>query len=114
MTAKTPAQRKAAERARKALAGISEVRGIFAPPADHAAIKQAACLALGAEAATDARIEMLEDLAKAVWMLDRSGFIGTMDDESESECAHLRGIARQTVDAYTAHKRTLQPPLRVI
>ena len=43
MTAATPAQRKAAERARKAAAGLSEVRlGIYAPPAHHAAIKLAA------------------------------------------------------------------------
>jgi hypothetical protein len=49
--------------------------------------------------------EMLEDLSKAVWMLDRSGFIGTTDEYSETECSHLLGIARQTVDAYTAYKR---------
>lgn len=41
MTAKTSAQRKSAERARKAQAGISEVRGIWAPVDKHAAIKAA-------------------------------------------------------------------------
>ena len=49
--------------------------------------------------------EMLEDLAKAVWMLDQAGYIGTDDEDSEVECAHLRRIARQTVDAYTAYRR---------
>ena len=43
MTAKRPdptaAQRKAAERARKAAAGLAEVRGIFAPKPDHTKIK---------------------------------------------------------------------------
>ena len=38
--AKTTAQRQAAFRARRA--ATPEVRGIFAPQADHAAIKQAA------------------------------------------------------------------------
>ena len=38
----TNAARQAAYRARKAAAGTTEVRGIFAPPADHAAIKEAA------------------------------------------------------------------------
>lgn len=42
MTQKTPAQRKAEERARKKDAGLSEVRGIFAPDEHHAEIKQAA------------------------------------------------------------------------
>ena len=42
MTAQTVAQRKAAERARKALAGLAEVRGIYAHPDDHAPIKEAA------------------------------------------------------------------------
>ena len=42
----TNAQRQAAFRARKA--ATPEVRGIFAPPADHAAIKKAA-LALAAK-----------------------------------------------------------------
>ena len=37
MTAKTPAERQAAYRARKA--ATPEVRGIFARPEDHAAIK---------------------------------------------------------------------------
>lgn len=46
--AKTAAQRKAAERQRYAEAGLAEVRGIYAPAADHAAIKDAA-----------ARIEMM-------------------------------------------------------
>lgn len=39
MTAQTPAQRKAAERQRHKEAGRTEVRGIYAKPADHAAIK---------------------------------------------------------------------------
>lgn len=46
MTAATPAERKAAERARKAKAGLAEVRGIFAPPEKHAAIKEAAAKVL--------------------------------------------------------------------
>lgn len=41
-TAKTPAQRQAAYRARKAADSLSEVRGIFAPTGLHAAIKAAA------------------------------------------------------------------------
>ena len=40
--AKTPAERKAAERLRKQEAGLSEVRGIFAPTEHHDAIKEAA------------------------------------------------------------------------
>jgi len=45
MTAATPAQRKAAERARQAEAGLAEVRlGIYAPPEHHAEIKRAAVL----------------------------------------------------------------------
>ena len=42
MTAKTPAQRKADQRAREKLAGLEEVRGILAPPARHAEVKEAA------------------------------------------------------------------------
>ena len=42
MTAKTPAQRKAAERARAKDAGMAEVRGIIAPVVHHEAIKEAA------------------------------------------------------------------------
>ena len=42
MTAKTPAQRKADQRAREKEAGLSEVRGIHAPPDDHQAIREAA------------------------------------------------------------------------
>ena len=42
MTAATPAQRKAAERARKAAAGLAEVRGIHAPAEHHPEIKEAA------------------------------------------------------------------------
>ena len=38
-TAKTPAQRMAAFRARKAAQQLSEVRGIFAPPALHPPIR---------------------------------------------------------------------------
>jgi alkanesulfonate monooxygenase SsuD/methylene tetrahydromethanopterin reductase-like flavin-dependent oxidoreductase (luciferase family) len=38
----TAAQRKAAERARKAAEGLAEVRGIWARPEDHAAIKSEA------------------------------------------------------------------------
>lgn len=38
----TPAQRKAAERQRHKEAGRTEVRGIYADPADHAAIKKCA------------------------------------------------------------------------
>ena len=49
--------------------------------------------------------EMLEDLAKSVWMLDQSGFIHTDDEESEAECNNLRHIARQTVDVYTSYRR---------
>ena len=40
--AKTPAERQAAFRARKAQADTAEVRGIFAHPDDHADIKAAA------------------------------------------------------------------------
>ena len=42
MTAKTPAQRKADQRARNKEAGLSEVRGIHAPPDDHPTIREAA------------------------------------------------------------------------
>ncbi len=42
MTAKTPAQRKADQRARNKEAGLSEVRGIHAPPDDHPTIRAAA------------------------------------------------------------------------
>ena len=42
MTAKTPAQRKADQRAREKEAGLSEVRGIHAPPDDHPTIRAAA------------------------------------------------------------------------
>lgn len=42
MTAKTPAQRKADQRAREKEAGLSEVRGIHAPPDDHPTIREAA------------------------------------------------------------------------
>ena len=42
MTAKTPAQRKADQRAREKEAGLSEVRSIHAPPDDHQAIREAA------------------------------------------------------------------------
>jgi hypothetical protein len=42
MTAQTPAQRKAAERARDAAADVAEVRGIKAPTKHHAKIKAAA------------------------------------------------------------------------
>lgn len=42
MTAKTIAQRQAALRARRAAEGLSEVRGIFLPPKQHAALKKAA------------------------------------------------------------------------
>jgi hypothetical protein len=36
----TAAQRKAAERARKAAEGLAEVRGIWARPEDHARLKE--------------------------------------------------------------------------
>lgn len=39
---KTPAQRKADQRAREKEAGLSEVRGIHAPPDDHPTIREAA------------------------------------------------------------------------
>jgi hypothetical protein len=42
VTAQTTAQRQAAYRTRKAAANLPEVRGIFAPTADHPAIKAAA------------------------------------------------------------------------
>lgn len=42
MTPKTPAQRKAEERARKAAVGLTEVRGIHAPSRHHEEIRQAA------------------------------------------------------------------------
>ena len=42
MTAATPAERQRAYRARKAAAQLQEVRGIFAPQEQHAAIKAAA------------------------------------------------------------------------
>ena len=48
--------------------------------------------------------EMLEDVAKAVRMLDRGGFIGALDEESEAECDNLRRIAMQTVDAYAQYR----------
>ena len=46
MTAATPAQRKAAQRAREKLAGLSEVRGILAPAALHGEVREAAGKAL--------------------------------------------------------------------
>ena len=42
MTAQTTAQRQAALRARQAILGLSEVRGIYLPPSQHAALKSAA------------------------------------------------------------------------
>lgn len=39
-TAQTPAQRQEAMRARRAMLGMTEVRGIYAPPELHAAIKE--------------------------------------------------------------------------
>jgi hypothetical protein len=39
MTAKTPAERKAAERARRLKEGLEELRGIYAPKTQHAALK---------------------------------------------------------------------------
>jgi hypothetical protein len=42
MTQQTPAQRKQAERKRKAAQGLHEVRGIYADKAKHRAIKAAA------------------------------------------------------------------------
>lgn len=42
MTSTTNAQRQAAYKARQRAAGLAEVRGIWARPADHAAIKAAA------------------------------------------------------------------------
>ena len=55
MTAATPAQRKATERAKKAAAGLTEVRGIYAPPEKHAAIKQAAAAIIGFRIKADNR-----------------------------------------------------------
>jgi hypothetical protein len=46
MTAKTPAQRKAAQRAREKAAELAEVRGILAPPLRHPEIKEAAAKVL--------------------------------------------------------------------
>jgi len=46
MTASTPAQRKATQRARQAAAGLSEVRGIMAPLDRHDDIKKAAAKVL--------------------------------------------------------------------
>ena len=40
MTAKTAAQRKAAERKRARDAGLTEVRGVYAPPDLHAFIRK--------------------------------------------------------------------------
>jgi hypothetical protein len=42
MTAQTPAQRKQDERARKAMSGLMEVRGIYLPPELHAKLKELA------------------------------------------------------------------------
>ncbi len=39
MIAKTPTQRKAAERARKKAEGLEEVRGIYAPKSEHDKIR---------------------------------------------------------------------------
>jgi hypothetical protein len=39
VTAKTPNQRKAAERARKKAEGLEEVRGIYAPKSEHDKIR---------------------------------------------------------------------------
>ena len=48
---KTPAQRKADQRARNKEAGLSEVRGIHAPPYDHPT-----CLLYTSDAADDCSI----------------------------------------------------------
>jgi len=113
---KTTANREWREVTRGAPEGVPTGRTVhaFAQRVEALAIagcdkRHAAEIASLRAALPDARIEllseMLEDLAKAVWMLDRAGFIGTLDEDSEAECAHLRGIARRTVDAYTAYKR---------
>jgi len=44
----TPAERKAAQRARQVQQGLFEVRGIFAPKASHQAIRMAAQATTGA------------------------------------------------------------------
>ena len=46
MTTKPSAPRVAAHRARKAAAGLAEVRGIWAPKEDHARVKEAAGIVL--------------------------------------------------------------------
>lgn len=48
MKAKTTAQKQRDFRARKIAQGLTEVRGIFAPPEAHAAIKEAARELVGA------------------------------------------------------------------
>lgn len=42
MTAQTTKERQEAMRARRAMLGMTEVRGIYAPPSMHAAIKELA------------------------------------------------------------------------
>lgn len=51
----TPAERKADERARIALLGLTEVRGIYLPPALHKEIKEAARKLLKKHTAKEAR-----------------------------------------------------------
>lgn len=46
MTAKTTAERQRAYKARKAEAGLTEVRGIYAPAERHHAIREAAAKVL--------------------------------------------------------------------
>jgi len=55
MTAKTPAQRKADERARNKEAGLSEVRGIIAPDQHHAEVKEKAKAWITAQARREMR-----------------------------------------------------------
>ncbi len=46
MIAKTTAERQRAYKANKAAEGLTEVRGIFAPPARHAEVREAAAKTL--------------------------------------------------------------------
>ena len=50
--------------------------------------------------ADKARIEQLNVIASILWRLLDKGFIHTWDEESEGECAHLRGLAHDELKRY--------------
>lgn len=95
-----------AELSKEAIANIAMRVGMPSFYPDELVTFARACYEAGrvAEMEEAAKLrEMLEDLSKAVWLLDQKGFIWTWEDEAE--CQHLRGIALQEVDAYRAYVR---------